>query len=56
MKKQPDEITLAKLQVIVMPNGEVMCLGGRVGYFDKLGKYLSEPTNGITGEPIIEEE
>ena len=55
MIKQPDEITLAKLEVIVMPNGEVMCLGGRIGWFEKLGKYLSEPKD-MTGQPVKEEE
>lgn len=51
MLKQPEEITLAKLEVLIMPNGEVMCLGGSIGWFDKLGKYLSEPRD-MTGKPI----
>jgi len=54
MIKQPQEIISAKLEVVVMPNGEVICLGGRIGFFEKLGKYLSEPKD-LTGKPIEEE-
>ncbi len=28
------------LQVLVMPNGELLCEGKTVGWVDKLGKYL----------------
>lgn len=28
------------LQVLVMPNGEILCEGKTVGWVDKLGKYL----------------
>lgn len=37
----PTAITLANLEVIVMPNGEVMCLGKRIGWVKKLGHYLT---------------
>lgn len=38
----PKEITPALLSVIVMPNGEVICLGKTVGWVKTLGPYLSE--------------
>lgn len=28
------------LQVLVMDNGEIICLGKTIGWEDKLGKYL----------------
>lgn len=54
MLNQPEEITLAKLEVVIMPNGEVICAGKRVNWFKNIKKYLSEPRSGITGEPIVE--
>lgn len=42
MNKAPEDITVCLLEVVVMPNGEVICLGKTVGWFDTLGKYLSE--------------
>jgi len=40
MKKQPEEITLCTLEVVVMPNGEIICLGESLGYFNKFKKVL----------------
>jgi hypothetical protein len=40
MTTQPNEITLCQLEVVLMPNGEVICLGNRVGMFKDLKKYL----------------
>ena len=31
MTKAPDRITLCNLEVIVMPNGEIICSGKTVG-------------------------
>ena len=42
MKKLPKEITFCNLEVIVMPNGEILCLGQTVGWFSALSQYLSE--------------
>lgn len=42
MKKPPDEMTICNLQVLVMPNGEVLCGGKSLGWVKMLGKYLSE--------------
>lgn len=39
----PDVMTLAKLEVLVMPNGEILCGGHSIGYVGELGKYLSDP-------------
>ncbi len=43
MKEIPEEITIAKLTVLVMPNGEIICLGKRVGWFKDLKDYLTVP-------------
>lgn len=40
MKKQPNEITLCTLDVVVMPNGEIICLGETLGMFEKFKKFL----------------
>jgi len=44
MTKPPDEITLCNLEVIVMPNGEVLCSGNSIGWVKTLGKYLTPKT------------
>ena len=41
MKKLPKEITICNLEVLVMPNGEIICLGKTLGWFDKLKKYIT---------------
>ena len=47
MDEQPKEITVCNLQVILMPQGEIICLGKTVGWFKNLKKYLTvcQPTN-----------
>ena len=40
MKKQPKEITICYLEVLIMPNGEILCLGKTIGWFDKFKEYL----------------
>lgn len=40
MTKPPDDITVCDLEVIVMPNGEVICNGKTLGWVTSLGKYL----------------
>jgi len=40
MTKAPREITVCDLEVVVMPNGEVICLGKTVGWVKELGTYL----------------
>lgn len=44
MTKAPTEITPATLDVVVMPNGEVICDGKTVGWVtgkEAIGKYLT---------------
>ena len=41
MEKIPDGITLCTLDVVVMPQGEVICLGKTIGYFKELQQYLT---------------
>lgn len=40
MKEQPKNIELCTIEVIVMPNGEVICLGKRIGWFRDLKHIL----------------
>ena len=40
MKKLPEEITVCTLDCVLMPNGEIICLGKTVGWFKDLKKYL----------------
>jgi len=42
MEKQPDEITVCTLEVVLMPQGEVICLGKTVGWFKNLKDYLTK--------------
>ena len=37
----PKAITPAVLDVVVMPNGEVICMGRTIGWVKDLGKYLT---------------
>ena len=39
--KQPEEITLCNLEVLLMPNGELICLGNTVGWFKNVKEYLT---------------
>lgn len=41
MNQCPKDITPATLEVIVMPNGEVICLGRTVGWFKELRTVLT---------------
>ena len=42
MEKVPEQITLCNLEVVLMPNGEVICLGKTVGWFKNLKNYLTK--------------
>jgi hypothetical protein len=39
--KQPDKIVVCNLEVLVMPNGEVISNGKLLGWFKELKKYLT---------------
>ena len=41
IKNLPEKITLCNLEVVLMPNGEVICFGKTVGMFKDLKDYLS---------------
>lgn len=40
IEKLPEGMAVCRLEVLLMPNGEVLCLGKTVGWFDNLKKYL----------------
>ncbi len=40
IKKIPKEITVCYLEVVLMPQGEIICFGKTVGWFKELKKYL----------------
>ena len=42
MKEIPKEMTVTKLEVLVMPNGEVICLGKTLGRFKDFKECLEE--------------
>jgi len=42
MIEKPKEITLAQLEVVVMPNGEIICLGKTIGMYDTHKHFLKE--------------
>lgn len=57
MKENPKEMVLAKLDVLVMPNGEILCGGQFIGFVAfggevSLGRYLSDFRSATTGEPV----
>jgi len=41
LKENPKEMTICNLEVLVMPQGEVLCLGKTVGWVKDLGKCLT---------------
>ena len=42
MKEIPKEMTVVKLEVLVMPNGEIICLGKTLGWFKDFKDCLEE--------------
>ncbi len=53
MKKQPNDIITATLNVLIMPNGEIISLGKSLGSFKEFAKELT-PVADLTGKPITE--
>lgn len=41
IKRQPKNMTICQLEVLLMPNGELICLGKTIGWFSELKKCLS---------------
>lgn len=54
MEKAPEEITVCNLEVVAMPNGEVICAGKTVGWVKDIGKYLSPKVRDV--ELILSED
>lgn len=54
MEKAPEEITVCNLEVVAMPNGEVICAGKTVGWVKDIGKYLSKKVGDV--EVILTED
>jgi len=53
MNEPPKEMMLAKLDVLVMPNGEILCAGKTLGWVDgEIGQHLSNFTDAITGKRV----
>jgi len=40
MNEQPKDITICNLECLIMPNGEIICLGKTIGWFKDFSKYL----------------
>ena len=40
IKEQPEDITPVVVDAVLMPNGEVICLGEKIGTFEKLKGYI----------------
>lgn len=41
MDKIPEEITVCNLEVVLMPNGEIMSLGKTIGWFREYKDFLT---------------
>jgi len=52
MNKQPDEMIICALDVLLMPNGEIICKGKRIGFFEKMKEHLT-PLTDATGKAVI---
>ena len=42
MNKQPEGITVCTLECVLMPQGEIICLGKTIGWFKEFKKYLTK--------------
>ena len=51
MKEDPNAMLICNLEVLLMPNGEIICEGKSIGWFDKLGKHLTA-TRHADGTPV----
>lgn len=39
--EKPNEMTICNLEVLVMPNGEILCKGKTIGWFEGLKEFLT---------------
>ncbi len=42
MKEQPKEIVACNLECVLMPQGEIICLGKTIGWFKEFKKHLTK--------------
>jgi hypothetical protein len=42
MEKQPEKITVCQLEVVVMPNGEIISRGKTIGWFKDYKDFLTK--------------
>lgn len=57
MNADPDAITVCTLDVVVMPNGEIICRGQSIGFRDKFAQWLNVKPAGSRdreGSPMLE--
>ena len=40
MDEQPNEITVCRLECVLMPQGEIISMGKTIGWFKDFGEYL----------------
>ncbi len=41
MEEQPKGMTICNLEVLVMPQGEIICLGKTIGWFREFKEFLT---------------
>ena len=47
MEQIPEEITLCKLECVLMPQGEVLCEGKTIGWFSNMQPYLKKADDSL---------
>jgi len=45
LNEKPEEITIALLEVVIMPNGEIISYGKSIGYYESYKNYLYKKDN-----------
>lgn len=55
MDKQPDGITVCTLNCVLMPQGEIICLGKSIGWFKDFKNEIDGVSN-VDGSPFKTED
>lgn len=42
MEKLPEDIPVCNLEVVLMPNGEIICKGKSVGWFENFKEFITK--------------
>ena len=42
LEKEPGEMKIIFVEAVLMPNGEIICLGETIGFYEKIGAYTYE--------------